>query len=141
MSELATFLEYCFTSWPFPVAILAIIIAIFVLWLVKIRPQDKEREATRDANNSKREEEFLKAMARNDENAKNTIIMYERALDNSTRAIENNSAALNMLSLEMKHLRDTSAAHDDSLEKVQTQTQKTNETLVKVVTLLESKDK
>ena len=141
MSELANVLEYIFTSWPFPTAILLVIICVTIYWLIKLRPQEKEKEEARAKDNLKREKEFLAAMTRNDENAKNTIVMYERALDNSTRAIENNTAALNMMSIEMKHLRDTSEAHDDSLEKVEVQTQKANETLVKVVTLLESKDK
>lgn len=141
MSEIFSFLEYCFNNWPIYVTLLAIIVAVFLVWFFKIRPQEKAKEQERDEANRKRENEFLEAMTRNDENAKNTVIMYERALDNSTRAIENNSAALNMLSLEMKHLRATSEAHDESLEKVEFQTQKTNENMVKVITLLENKGK
>lgn len=140
MSEIFSILELCFTSWPLYVTLLVLIIGFFLYWYFKVRPKDKEREAAREEANRKRENEFLQAMTRSDENARNTVIMYEKALDNSTRAIENNSAALNMLSLEMKHLRDTSKAHDESLEKVERQTQKTNENMVRVITLLENRD-
>ena len=140
MSDVFSFLTTAFNSWPLAVALLAIIIAVFLVWFFKLRPEEKAKEEARDEANRKRETEFLTAMTRNDENAKNTIVMYEKALDNSTRAIENNTAALNLMSSEMKSLKSVSENHDEALERLGVQSQKVNENMVKVVTLLESKD-
>ena len=144
MSELANTLEYFFTSWPFPTALLLLIIGLGIFWFTKIKPERDAKEQEREENRAKAErergEQFVKVMTHCEETSKNTIVMYEKALDNSTKAIENNTAALKMMTFNLENLINTSKAHDEGLEKIEKQTQENIKTLVKIATLLESKD-
>lgn len=140
MGEIFSFLEICFTSWPLSVAILVIIIAVFLIWFFKLRPQEKEEAAKREEINRKREDDFLQAMTECKENFRHTAVMYDRALENSTKALENSTEAMNIMSLEMKHLSSNVKDHDEQLEKVKNQTQRASENMVKIITLLENRD-
>ena len=143
-SALANFLEFWFTSYPFPVSLLIVIIAIAIFWLVKLKPEhDKrvaEREEAREKVEQERTAEFVRVMTHCEETSKNTISMYERALDNSTKAIENNTAALNLMSVELQNLRDTSKSHDIALDKLREGQHKISENVVQVMALTKNKD-
>ena len=144
LGAISNFLEFWFTSYPFPVSLLMIIIALFIFWLVKLKPEhDKkveEREEARKEAEQERTAEFVRVMTHCEETSRNTISMYERALDNSTKAIENNTAALNLMSVELQNLRDVSKAHDASLDKIREKQGQINDNVLKTLTLMESKD-
>jgi predicted RNase H-like nuclease (RuvC/YqgF family) len=141
MAEILTALGGLFTTFSFEIVVFIIIVGLFIYWFVRIRPEQQKKEAAKEANREKREKEFLEIMTRNDESSKNTIIMYERALDNSTRALENNTAALNMMSGELKSLRDESEDLKDKCKSFEGEIRKNTENIVKAVTLIESKSK
>ena len=139
-SSIVAFLEFCVTSFPLPLALLVLAIGFWVFWYFKIRPQDKAKEEARDEAYRKQGDEFLEAMTQCKENFQHTVSMYEKALDNSTKAIENNTAAMNMMSLEMKYLRKQTEGQEKYLDKIDAECKRGNENMAKALVMLRDRD-
>ena len=133
---IADFLEFCITSYPLPLSLLTLVIGFFVYWFFKVRPKEKEREEAREEANRKREAEFLQVITRSEENHRSTTALYEKALDNSTRAVENNTAALNIMVKEIERGREETARLDDTIEKLQEQERKTEDKVTEILALV-----
>ena len=144
LGAISNFLQFWFTSYPFPVSLLMVIIGLFIFWLIKLKSEHDKRVAEREEAHQQMEQEriaeFVKVMTHCEETSKNTIEMYKKALENSTRAIENNTAALNLVCVGLQKLEETSKAHDASLDKIREKQSDIKEGISKTLTLLGSKD-
>ena len=79
-----------FCTYPLSLILLAIIIVITTVWFFKYKPKE-------EAEKRKRDDEFLRAQERYEAFMETQTQLYQAALDNSTKAIENNTAVVKML--------------------------------------------
>lgn len=143
LTSISEFLTFFCTSYPLPLALLLLIIGLFIFWYFKERPKQKkeleEREDKRMAEEVKRTELYTAALTRSEENSRTLTNLYDTALANSTRAIENNTAVINVLSQKLSNLEDTQNMELKTLQDVQTEDRKLVEEAIELKTLIKTK--
>lgn len=143
LTSISEFLTFFCTSYPLPLALLLLIIGLFIFWYFKERPKQKkeleEREDMRMAEEVKRTELYTAALTRSEENSRTLTNLYDTALANSTRAIENNTAVINVLSQKLSNLEDNQNMELKTLQDVQTEDRKLVEEAIELKTLIKTK--
>jgi len=104
MGEVTTFIQ-AFLGAPLQIVHILAVIGVLVYWFIKIRPAEKskEEETRRQAEERALEQQkiaaeekvnFLKALEEYRGQNERISSLYDKALENSTRAIENNTETM-----------------------------------------------
>lgn len=122
-----------FCTYPLSLVLLAIIVVITVVWLFKYKPEiETERR--------KRDDEFLRAQERYESFMNTQTQLYQAALDNSTKAIENNTAVVKMLTERINAIEANQKATSDSLKVLETKEDRLIEKAVEINLMLKGRD-
>lgn len=103
-----------FCTYPLSLILLAVIIIVTGVWFFKYRPKEL-------AERRKRDDEFLRAQQRYESLMTTQTQLYQAALDNSTKAIENNTAVVKILTERVGNLEDNQKNQTDAIKELQTE--------------------
>lgn len=122
-----------FCTYPLSLILLAIIIVIAVVWFFKYKPKE-------EAEKRKRDDEFLRAQERYEAFMGTQTQLYQAALDNSTKAIENNTAVVKMLTERINAVEANQRVTSDSLKDLETKEDRLIEKAVEINLMLKGRD-
>lgn len=132
MEEFIQFIEV-FCTYPLSLILLAIIIVVASVWFFKYRPKEIK-------DKRKRDDQFLKAQTRYENLMTTTTQLYQAALDNSTKAIENNTAVVKILTERMNNIEDNQKDLTDIVKTLQSEDRKLVEKAIELNMLIQQRD-
>lgn len=140
MGKFGEFLDFFCNSYPLPLLLLGIIIFCALYWYFKERPKRQKEALEKEERDRERDRYYTEILIKQEESSKTTLALYEKALENSTRAIENNTEVIRVFSERMKKLEEASEVEMKVLQDLQSEDRKLIEKAIELNILLRKKE-
>lgn len=131
MTDFSQFIQD-FCTYPLSLILLAVIIIASCIWFFKFRPKEV-------AEKRKRDDDFIKAQERYENLMNTTTQLYQAALENSTKAIENNTAVVKILTERMNSIEDNQKIHTNVIKELQNEDRKLVEKAIELNMLVKKR--